>query len=170
MLAYSCGQVSRILICALGVWCFTQPAFAHVKWFNDEYCVTCTPPQLTSVFDGLWVLLLICFLLLTLSAFIFDRAYLDKTNEWTERKLRLLRAPPEDYLRVGLGIFLVCLWWNSGILLTPELHTNNKLVPWLQLALAFTTISWTTTWVACVGLFFLYCFALKEYGVFHLLD
>ena len=170
MLVYSRGQLFRILIYAVTISCFTYPACAHVKWFNNEYCVSCTPSKLISVFNGFWFLLLICFSLLTLSAFIFDRAYFDKANQWTERKLRILRAPPEDYLRVGLGIFLVCLWWNSGILLTPELQTHNKLLPWLQLILAFTTISWTTTWIACVGVFFLYCFALKVYGVFHLLD
>jgi hypothetical protein len=170
MLAYTRGQIFRILICALAAGSLTDPAFAHVKWFNDEYCVTCKPPQVISVFNGFWFILLVCFSLMTLSAFIFDRAYLDRANEWTERKLRLLKASPEDYLRVGLGIFLVCLWWNSGILLTPELHTTNKLLPWLQLGLALTTASWTTTWIACVGLLFLYCFALTEYGVFHLLD
>ena len=170
MLAYSRREVCRISIFALATGCFTQPAFAHVKWFNDEYCVSCAPPQLITIFDRFWFILLVCFSLLTLSAFIFDRAYLDAVNEWTERKLQLLKAPPEDYLRAGLGIFLVCLWWNSGILLTPELQTTNKLLPWLQLALAFTTISWTTTWIACIGLLCLYCFALEQYGVFHLLD
>lgn len=155
-------------LCTL--WLVT-PAAAHIKWFNKDYCVSCRPDALNHIFDRRWMWLLMLFALLSLCAFIIDRLYTDYANRWVDRVIvRPFPLPLEDYLRVGLGVFLLCLWTQSGILLTPELRTPSPAISWFQLALAATTLSWKTTWIACGGVVALYCLAVEEYGFFHLLD
>lgn len=146
------------------------PASAHVKWFNNDYCVDCRPDPIGHVFDRSWWALCAVFALLSLCAFVLDRGWSDTAERWAQRLVGLSKAPPEDYLRIGLGVFLLCLWVHSGILLTPELRTSSELVPWLQLAFAAATLSWRSTWIASCGIFVLYGWAVEEYGVFHLLD
>jgi len=147
-----------------------NPAVAHVKWFNSDYCVTCHPDTLDHIVNTRWMWLLAFSALVSLCAFIIDRLWTDHANHWVDRFLDGVCVPAPDYLRVGLGIFLLCLWTQPGILLTPELQTSNPVVPWFQLALAATTLSWRTTWVASCGVFVLYGMALRQYGLFHLLD
>lgn len=160
------GGVFSIL--AGGGW--TAPAMAHVKWFNQDYCVDCRPDLADRVFDQWWWALCAVFALLSLCAFVIDRAWSEAADQKVQSVVASFKAPPEDYLRIGLGVFLLCLWVHSGILLTPELRTSSEVVPWFQLALAATTLSWRTTWIACCGVFVLYAMALAQYGFFHLLD
>jgi len=146
------------------------PAAAHVKWFNKNYCVGCSPDALDHVVDQQWIWLLLLFALVSLCAFVIDRLCAENANRWIDRLVQQLRTPPEEYLRIGLGVFLLCLWLQPGVLLTPELRTSNPAIPWLQLVLAATTLSWKTTWIACCGIFVLYGLALEQYGLFHMLD
>lgn len=148
----------------------SAPAAAHVKWFNSNYCVGCAPDSLPHIVDARWVGLLALFALVSLCAFFIDRLWGESANRWVDRHVAQLRTPPEDYLRVGLGVFLLCLWLQPGVLLTPELRTSNPAISWFQLGLAATTLSWRTTWIACCGIFALYALALAQYGLFHLLD
>lgn len=149
---------------------FANPAAAHVKWFNQDYCVGCSPDTLDHIADTRWLWLLALFALMSLCAFVIDRLWGEAADEWVDRKVREFTAPPEDYLRIGLGLFLVCLWLQPGILLTPELRTANPAIPWFQLALAAATLSWRTTWIAAGGIFILYGLAVEQYGLFHMLD
>jgi len=146
------------------------PATAHVKWFNDQYCVGCPPDTLDRIFDRWWLASLAFFSLLSLCAFVIDRIWGEQAGAWFEGFVAQIQSPPENYLRVGLGVFLLCLWVHGGILLTPELRTDNEEIAWLQLALAACTLSWRTTWITAAGIFTLYGIALAQYGVFHLLD
>jgi hypothetical protein len=154
----------------LPILCFATPAGAHVKWFNQNYCVGCSPDTLDRIVDERWLWLLVLFALASLCAFVIDRLCGDAANRWIDRVVGEFHTPPEDYLRIGLGVFLVCLWLQPGILLTPELRTANPAISWFQLALAATTLSWRTTWIASCGIFILFGLALEQYGLFHMLD
>src|SRR5215469_4999484 len=167
------SRLFTIAGCTFGTMCTSymcNPAVAHVKWFNSDYCVTCHPDTLDHIVNTRWMWLLAFSVLVSLCAFIIDRLWTDHANHWVDRFLDGVCVPAPDYLRVGLGIFLLCLWTQPGILLTPELQTSNPVVPWFQLALAATTLSWRTTWVASCGVFVLYGMALRQFGLFHLLD
>ena len=158
---------------ALGTLCIpwlASPAQAHVKWFNNDYCVSCAPDALDHIIDTRWIWLLMLFALVSLCAFVIDRLCGESANGWIDRQVARLQTPPQDYLRIGLGVFFVCLWLQPGVLLTPELKTSNAAIPWFQLALAATTLSWRTTWVASAGIVILYGMAIEQYGLFHLLD
>ena len=155
---------------AAGVLVRPLPAAAHVKWFNDQYCVSCPPDALDRIFDRWWVASLAFFSLLSLCAFAIDRIWGERAGAWFEGFVAKIKSAPEDYLRIGFGVFLLCLWVHGGILLTPELRTDHEAIAWLQLALAACTLSWRTTWITAAGIFALYGTALAQYGVFHLLD
>ena len=94
------------------------PAAAHVKWFNDQYCVSCPPEALDRIFDRWWLTSLAFFSVLSLCAFLIDRLWGEQAGAWFEGFVVQMRSAPEDYLRVGLGVFLLCLWVHGGILLT----------------------------------------------------
>jgi hypothetical protein len=146
------------------------PAEAHVKWFNKDYCVGCSPDGLDHIVDARWLWLLLLFALVSLCAFVIDRLCGESANGWIDGHVAQFQTPPQDYLRIGLGVFFVCLWLQPGVLLTPELTTSNAAIPWFQLALAATTLSWRTTWIASAGIVVLYAIAIAQYGVFHMLD
>jgi hypothetical protein len=157
----------------LGTLCLAwlaTPAEAHVKWFNKDYCVGCSPDALDHIMDARWLWLLLLFALVSLCAFVIDRLCGESANSWIDGYVEQFQTPPQDYLRVGLGVFFVCLWLQPGVLLTPELTTSNAAIPWFQLALAATTLSWRTTWIASAGIVVLYGIAIAQYGVFHMLD
>ncbi len=167
------ARLRRIAGYAFGAICASgpiTPAVAHVKWFNTDFCVSCRPDTLGHIVDWRWTWLLVLFALISLCAFVIDRLCGDSANRWLDRVVREFQTPPEDYLRVGLGVFLLCLWLQPGVLLTPELRTSNPAISWLQLALAATTLSWKTTWIASCGVLVLYGLAVEQYGLFHLLD
>lgn len=166
-------RVRNLAGAVAGVLCLpwlAAPASAHVKWFNGDYCVSCAPDALDHIVDMRWIWLLTLFALVSLCAFTIDRLCGETANGWIDRHVAQLRTPPQDYLRIGLGVFFVCLWLQPGILLTPELTTTDAAIPWFQLGLAAATLSWRTTWIASAGIVVLYGLAIAQYGVFHMLD
>ena len=73
-------------------------------------------------------------------------------------------------MRATMGFFFVALWTLGGVLLTPELATTSKVIPWMQLAFAASLVTRTTTIVAAIGIVFLYALAVADYGIYHLAD
>ena len=62
-----------------------------------------------------------------------------------------LQTPPEEYLRVGLGRLSAVPVAAARGFADARIATSNPAIPWFQLALAATTLSWKTTWIACCG-------------------
>ena len=77
-------------------------------------------------------------------------------------------------MRISVSVFFVSLFIlaldGTGILLTPELHTDNPVVPWLQLAIAAFPLFRPTTPLIGLGIFILYGLAIEQYGIFHMVD
>ena len=77
-------------------------------------------------------------------------------------------------MRISVSVFFVSLFIlaldGTGILLTPELHTDNPVVPWLQLAIAAFALFRPTTPLIGLGIFILYGLAIEQYGIFHMVD
>jgi hypothetical protein len=57
---------------------------AHVKWFNDQHCVGCSPDALDRIFDRWWLASLAFFSLLSLCAFVIDRIWGERAEGWFE--------------------------------------------------------------------------------------
>ncbi|HJS83928.1 MAG TPA: hypothetical protein VJ779_00520 [Acetobacteraceae bacterium] len=147
-----------------------RPANAHVKWFC-AFDVAGQPRGLENVlcpdFErltglALAVLLVGCVLERTPAGTALLRA-LDRVTGG-------LRASTEVLLRATCGAFFVALWAIGGILLTPELKTASSFVPWFQLAIAAGLIWRRTLPLSAIGIVVLFGLAVRDYGVFHLMD
>ncbi len=146
------------------------PASAHVKWFCS-FNVAGQPRGLENVLcpnfeqlTGLALLVLLggCALEGTSLGAALLRA-LDRVTSG-------LRVNTEILVRATCGFFFVALWTTGGILLTPELKTASPAIPWLQLAIAAGLIWRGTLPLSALGIVGLFGFAVRDYGVFHLMD
>ncbi len=147
-----------------------QPAQAHVKWFAP-FNVAGAPAALPDVLTDPFPLLLLSSMLAMMLIHVGDRMIAGALpRSAIERWFEPWKPQTPDIMRVTLGAFMLCLWLLGGVLLTPELKTGNPAVSWFQLLLAISTLSWSTAWIAGVGIIILYAVAIAEYGVFHLMD
>jgi hypothetical protein len=77
-------------------------------------------------------------------------------------------------MRCAVAAFFaaISVWGFSGdaFYLTPELRTDQRWVPWLQAALALCALHRWTMPLMAVGMAVLYGAAIRQYGLFHLLD
>jgi hypothetical protein len=145
-------------------------ASAHVKWFC-AFNVAGQPRGLENVLcpdferlTGLAIVVLLagCVLERTIIGEVILRA-LDRVTSG-------LYSNTEVLMRSICGAFFVALWTMGGILLTPELKTSSTGVPWLQLVIA-TGMLWRSTLpLSGLGIVVLYAIAVRNYGMFHLMD
>ncbi len=59
---------------------------------------------------------------------------------------------------------------GQGFFLTPELKTDDRWVPWVQLAIALSALNRRTVPLIGLGAAVLFVAAVAQYGVFHMLD
>lgn len=148
----------------------SSSASAHTKWFNPNYCVSDIPTPLASVVDAQWLEFLALFVVAGMFAHMVDRLLPASFDCLVTEGIAALSISPKDWMRIGLGVFYLCLWDRGGIILTPELTTTSGAISWFQLLLAISTLSWRTTPFAAFGTCALYAYALLHYGLFHMLD
>jgi hypothetical protein len=150
--------------------CAPQVAEAHVKWFC-AYDTSLPPLPWSAVFTPVFLFIATGFAGLMFGAYLIDR--LAERNGWLERIERgLLRCQPAilPFIRVAVCGFFLTLWMQGGLILTPELTTTSDWVPWLQLAIAASTLWRPTLVLAAAGITALYLFGVAEYGAFHMMD
>ena len=146
------------------------PACAHVKWFC-AYNVA-EPPQPVMHFLGAdFALLAGISMLALLVAGVMDNIFLGRAVIWSiDGITNLIRPSVPIILRAVFGAFFVSLWTVGGIILTPELKTDQPAISWLQLLLAACFIWKQTLVLAAAGIAALYVYAVMHYGIFHMLD
>lgn len=148
----------------------SRPAEAHVKWFC-AFNVAGQPEGLENVLCQDFELLTGFAIVVLLCGCLIDRTFI---GEALSRSLDRVTGPfevnAELIMRSILGFFFVALWTIGGILLTPELKTQQAFIPWLQLAMAACLLSRRTMALTGLGIFYLYSVAISNYGVFHLMD
>ena len=146
-------------------------AQAHVKWFSP-YAVDTAPraPADTLANPGFWaaVGLGLAFFLAAggLEMTAAGQRVLGLINQVTDPLWRRL----DDLLRALIAGFFVAIFAIGGTYLTPELKTDHEWVSWLQLAIAVCIFSRRTMPLAAAGIVALWCLALGDYQLFHLLD
>ncbi len=149
---------------------YARPAAAHVKWFCS-YDVAAPPQPIQLVVNGDFAHLVLLTLGVLLVAGLLDRTPLGLAMlRSLDRVTGFLRAKTDVLIRAVLGGFFVALWFNGGIILTPELKTSVAWVPWLQLAIAVGMIWSETLALSALGMIVLYVYAVDQYCIFHLLD
>ena len=159
-----------ILVVSAATVVLPRPASAHVKWFcafdvagqpqGLENVLCADFEQLTAL--ALGALLAGCVLEMTSVGEAMLRAFNRVTSG--------LRGNSEIVIRATCGFFFVAIWTLGGVLLTPELKVTSPWVPWLQIAVAAGLISRRTLPLSALGIVALYGIAVRDYGVFHLMD
>lgn len=147
-----------------------RAAEAHIKWFCG-YDTTLPPLPMKDVLTPVFLVVAGGFAALMFTAYLIDRVA--DRNNWLGRvELALAHFEPSVLLlvRATVGGFFVSLWTMGGVILTPELKTTSLIIPWLQLAIAASTLFRPTLVLTAAGIVGLYCTGVARYGAFHMMD
>jgi hypothetical protein len=147
----------------------------HVKWFAP-FDVTAHPKPIGEVINGTFIKCFLASVALVFGFFLADRLmYRRGIFRRLDERLRRLDEVSIMILGFAAAVFFFSLWtWyelhGTSFLITPELKTNVRFVPWLHLLLAFCALFRRTLAAVGVGIFLLFGLALHDYPIFHLLD
>ncbi len=153
---------------------FPAEAWSHVKWFFP-YDLSHPPLPVGDVLTPTFVYVYLLSIIGIYAFFWVDR-YLFRNRFLLNQLARYSVNPEQSFwiMRISISIFFVSLFVlaleGTGILLTPELHTKNPVVQFIQLAIAGFALYRPTTPLIGLGIFILYGLAIEQYGIFHMLD
>lgn len=141
-----------------------------MKWFA-AYDVASQPRVIEKVLTPDLGALSVLALSLMVLGWLLDRTQFGET---LSRSLDRVTSPIEAngglIMRAMAAFFLISVWAVGGTILTPELKTGSEWVSLLQLAMAAALITTRTTLFTGFGIVVLYIDAVRNYGIFHLLD
>ena len=167
--------IIRVIVLMLFAGCVaTAPAHAHVKWFAD-YDLNKAPLPIGEVLNGQFAGFFLASVALIYGFFWIDRfVFRKRILEETLRRYTVTEPVAFSIMRVSALIFFAAVsaygFFGHAFLLTPELKTESRWVPWVQLAMALCAIDRRTAPLIGLGIAGLYLVAVHQYGVFHLLD
>lgn len=164
-------QLRSLLSAGLTLMVTAFPVDAHVKWFAP-YIVGASPrpvsDTLADPFFWLGISLVLVF---------FSATRLIEETRWAPailNRMDMAGAPLDrrldDFLRAAIATFFIAIFSVGGVYLTPDLRTDNTLIPWIQFAIAICVFFRPTMPLAALGVVGLWVLALRDYDVFHLLD
>jgi hypothetical protein len=163
-------SVFRLVLSGPVLCLFSLPAVAHVKWFAP-YDVPAQPRLLSQVLSGSFFQLLVAGLIVLSGVCLLERTAVGAVLARSfDRMGAGIRARSEDLYRAGTGAFFVALFTLGNVILTPELHTDHQLIPWLQAGIAFGMFWRATMVLSAAGIAALYVFGWLSYGPFHMID
>jgi hypothetical protein len=149
---------------------FASQASAHVKWFC-AFDVAGKPRGLENVLCPDFELLVALALAILLSGCVAEGFSIGNALlRALDRATQVIRDNTELLFRAGGGAFFISLWVMGGIILTPELKTDQVWISWLQLAMAAGMLSRSTLPLSALGIAFLFALGVNQYGAFHLAD
>ncbi|MFZ0098343.1 MAG: DUF305 domain-containing protein [Gemmobacter sp.] len=162
---------ARFLSTTLATSVLARPAEAHVKWFAP-YIVDASPrPQSATLTDPFFLLGI------ALVLFFFFAARMTEPTQlgiWLSRSITRIGAPLDrrldDFLRASIAAFFIAIFSVGGVYITPDLKTDNAVIPWVQLAIAIFIFFRPTMPFAAICVVALWVTALRDYELFHLLD
>jgi hypothetical protein len=164
-------------LCAAVVTMSPTGSWAHVKWFVD-YNLQAPPRTALSVVSSAYFVGFCLAIGPLMFAIAFMDRYLTQRECFLHKRATRLTERTSPYfplvLQAGVSAFFLAVFvygcLGKSIILTPELHTHEAWICWVQLALAVLVLSQRTMALAGLGIVFLYFFAVMEYGLFHMLD
>ena len=164
---------SQLVLKLCGAWALALPvqAWAHVKWFAPyEIAQQPVPPREVVLNPHFWaglLLVMVCFL----AATAVERSpWGARITALLDRLALPLATRMGGFVRVITGVFFVGLFARGGTYLTPDLITQDELIPWIQLIIAAAIVFQPTRLLAAAGICLLWVLALREYSLYHLLD
>ena len=151
-----------------------RPAQAHVKWFAP-YDMEKPPLPIGEVLTGQFVSLFLASVLVIYAFFWLDR-YAARHQILDQRLRRFTISEPTAFSIMRVAAFLFFLaastysFAGQGFLLTPELKSGARWLPFIQVAIALCALHRATVPLIGVGMLGLYATAISRFGAFHLLD
>jgi hypothetical protein len=145
-------------------------ASAHIKWFC-AYDTAVPPLPIHDVLTATFCMIATGFSALMFVAYMLDGRL--TACHWAQRldkAILSLEPYTSSVVRAAVGILFFVLWVTGGTILMPELLTANKLIPWLQLAIAAAMLFRSTLVFGAIGIMVLYGYAVVTYGAFHMMD
>ncbi len=148
---------------------------AHVKWFA-VFDVNAMPKPIGEVLNGQFIKFFLASVVAVCAFFLADRAaYRRALLHALDARLKKLDDLSVLILRLSAAIFFISLWafyqsYGIAFYITPELRTHSAYVPWLHLALGICALFRRSLPAVGVGIFALFGLAVRNYGLFHLLD
>ena len=148
---------------------------AHVKWFA-VFDVNAMPKPIGEVLNGQFIKFFLASVVAVCAFFLADRAaYRRALLHALDARLKKLDDLSVLILRLSAAIFFFSLWafyqaYEIAFYITPELRTHSAFVPWLHLALGICALFRRSLPAVGVGIFALFGLAVRNYGLFHLLD
>jgi hypothetical protein len=152
-------------------------ALAHVKWFVN-YDLAAPPRAVLSVISSVYfVWFCVVVMPLMFGIALLDR-YLTRRECVLHRHASRLTEQASPHfplvLRIGVSVFFAAVFvygcLGQSMILTPELHTHQVWVCWVQLTFAVLVLFRRTMFVTGAGIVFLYGLGIAKYGLFHMLD
>jgi hypothetical protein len=149
-------------------------AHAHVKWFAP-YDMTKPPLPIGEVLNGKFTYFFLSSVLLIYAFFWFDRYVLRKRIlEDVLRRFTVTEPVAFTIMRVSAFVFFAAVSAYGIIIqsffLTPDLKTDYRWVPWVQLGIALCALHPSTVPLVGAGILFLFVVASEGYTIYHLLD
>ena len=159
------------LVLILSLLTISSKAMAHVKWFSP-YSVEKSPTAISELLATpiFWILLGFITISMITATWFERRSLSQKLLAGINALTAELRHRVDDMMRVGMGVFLIALWILGEVILTPELKTDWTWVSWFQLAMALALFWRWSMPLTSLGILFLWCLGVWQYGLFHLLD
>ncbi len=151
-------------------------AQAHVKWFAQVDPGEVPRPLGEVLSEPFFVQMLTLSLVAIYVFFLVDRVALRKgVLAALDARMRRFDGASIWVMRICAAIFFLALaGWHYfhgvSFYLTPELVTHAAWVPWLHLTMAACALSRRTAPITGIGIFVLYCAAVGDYGLYHLID
>ncbi|MDB5776426.1 MAG: hypothetical protein JWP38_2559 [Herbaspirillum sp.] len=166
--------MKKISLFSLMAWAMLQPfpAEAHVKWFV-EFDTTNPPLPILQVIEApdFWGVLLLSIIVIYVTS-VWDRKLTSPANHprWQPLLSQLYATIPQ-VMRYGTSMFFLILAIGfPHILLTPELISDNPYLRYVHFLIALTAFYRPTSFIAGIGIIFLYSYSIQLYGLFHMLD
>jgi len=159
--------------------CFPNVAEAHVKWFCGPIDGSAPPQPFVQVVTPFFFELLAAFLGLVMIGAMIDAliARFARTPLVPIDRAAMLSDP---LVRLGVALYGLCLWGNlavvmwadpsSGSVLTPDLYGADRMVGYVQLAMAATVLIPRLSIIAAAALVSLYAMGVAKFGLFYMID
>ncbi len=154
------------------------PVSAHVKWFCGAVDLTAPPVAFGHVLSPLFLATALGFLVLVFAGLAADGWLAAVRPGLLTTGGRLARV--EEWLvRAGIGVYCLLLWDDAAVapwghiadaILTPELLGHDRIVDWLQIAVAVLVLYRGTCGLAALALAGLVGLGVLRYGLFHMTD
>jgi hypothetical protein len=146
-------------------------ALAHVKWF-EPYDVSAkqVPVLNTLSLPAFWAAIALVLAAFLVATAVERRALGLALTSALDRLTVPLRVRADRVMVCVIGAFFVALFAVGTTILTPELRTGAAWVAWVQLGIALCLFSRRLYRLAALGIAGLWCFALADYDLFHMLD